>query len=68
MNPTQVKYFSESVQYCNKLLSMLEREKDTIRACFREEPLQAYLKATDEAINYIKKIRSDLHALQSMQQ
>lgn len=67
MNPNQIQYYSNSIQYCNKLLGMLDKEKDTIRNCFRDEPLRAYLSATDEAINRTKMIRKALETLQTMQ-
>ena len=68
MDPTQFYHYNESIQYCNKLLNQLEREKDTIRGCFQGEPLKAYLEATDEAIRRVKKIKNQLQSLQAMQQ
>lgn len=67
MNPNQIQYYNDSIQYCNKLLGLLEKEKDTIRSCFRDEPLRAYLSATDEAIKRTKMIRNTLQYLQAKQ-
>lgn len=67
MDPRQVQYYNESIQYCNKLLSMLEREKDTIRNCFKGELLNAYLDATEETVSRTKKVREALQALQAIQ-
>lgn len=68
MNPNQIQYYNDSIQYCSKLLSLLEREKDTIRTCFKGELLQAYLDATEETIRRTKQVRESLQALQTMQQ
>lgn len=68
MDPVQIESYRTSIQYCNKLLNMLEHEKDTIRNCFHGDPLKAYLKATDEAIAQVRKIRSSLQYLQARQQ
>lgn len=67
MDPNQIQYYNDSIQYCNKLRGLLEKEKDTIRNCFRDEPLRAYLDATDEAIKRTKMIRNALDTLQVMQ-
>lgn len=67
MNANQVQHYNDSIHYCDKLCGLLEKEKDTIRNCFRGEALQAYLEATDKAIKETKKIRSALIALQAMQ-
>jgi|GEM_PF-6637190 hypothetical protein len=68
MNPTQIKHYNESIRYCEKLLSMLEIEKETAAECLGGEPRKAYEKATDEAIAKVRKIRDTLRDLQTMQQ
>lgn len=67
MNPTQEQYYQASIHYCNNLLSALENDKDTIRDCFHGEPLQAYLKSTDEAISQVRKLKRSLQNLQMLQ-
>ena len=68
MNPNQIQAYDDSIQYCNQLLNLLEQEKDSIRGCFKGEPLRAYLAATEAAIHRTKMIRSVLESLQAMQQ
>lgn len=68
MDPRQLQSYEESILYCQQLISMLEREKDTIRSCFKGDPLKAYLEATDEAIRRVKSVRNSLQQLQAMQQ
>lgn len=68
MDNRQIQYYYESIRYCDKLLSLLEKETDTIGNCFTGEPLQAYLSATDEAIRQTKMVKKALQSLLAMQQ
>ena len=68
MDTRQIQYYNESIRYCDKLLSLLEKETDTIRSCFTGEPLRAYLSATDEAIRRTRMVKQALQSLQAMQQ
>ncbi len=68
MDPRQISAYNESVDYCKRLIDMLERDKDRVKECMNGEPLEAYLKATEEAIRRVKAVRTSLDSLQRLQQ
>lgn len=67
MNLNRLQYYNDSIHYCDKLLNLLENEKYTVRGCFRGEPLQLYMSATDAVIDRTEMIRNALQSLQDMQ-
>ncbi len=67
MNPQQLQAYNDSIQCCIRLINQLEQDKETIRSCFRGEPLQTYLKATEMAIQRTRMLKATLENLQQMQ-
>ena len=68
MDPEQVRYYTESIRLCDKLIRQLENDRDGMQRCVKGELLSEYRKSTEKAIRKVKQVRDALCAAQSAQQ
>lgn len=63
MDAQQHRYFTESLQLCERLLSKLKQDNENAPLCFNGEILKAYLESTEIAVREIKVIRAKIQTL-----
>ena len=57
------KYRASSLQYCEKLLNEVKRDRDDVDMFFGGELYDAYVNAVDEVLNKTIKIRTKIRNL-----
>lgn len=67
MDPQLLKTLQECAALTNKLLDLLEQDREGIRGCIGGELLEEYLRGTDEAEKMTRAIRSEVRNLQILQ-
>ncbi|MCX4372510.1 MAG: hypothetical protein OSJ58_11925 [Dysosmobacter sp.] len=67
MDPQLLKTLQECVSLTNRLLELLEQDREGIRDCVSGELLAEYLRGTEEARNMARSIRSEVRNLQVLQ-
>ena len=67
MDPQLLKTLQECAALTNKLLELLEQDREGIRGCISGDLLAEYLRGTDEAEKTTRSIRSEVRDLQVLQ-
>ena len=67
MDPQLSKMLQECAVLTNKLLELLDQDREEIRGCISGELLAEYLRGTDEAEKTTRSIHSEVRNLQVLQ-
>jgi hypothetical protein len=67
LNPELLKILEDTLANTNKLLSLMETDRDDMHNCINGEILTKYQQGSDEIIKTVKEIKSTLIILQDKQ-